>query len=494
VKTERPPGLSVCLIVRDEEAFLATALRSVAPVADEIVIVDTGSTDSTIDIARSFGARVFERDWRDDFSWARNEGLAQASFRWILCIDADEELTAESLPALDRIKHLPATQRGFWVRIHSSVDDHGAPGHLVSALVRIIPNDPAIRFRGVIHEQPALDDELTALSGEPSDVELMHRGYELGVVERRGKRERNVALARVAVQGDDRDPFNWYNYASALMIAGDAEEALTGFERAVELLGGEQRAFLPGTLTLLAELYGSHRGDYVLAEQTARRCLTVAPHHPQAYFQLGKALTGQRRFSEARAAHIAAIEHHESATAQFMIDQEVARWKALAEIGRTLILEGRDEEALPWLEKALAREPLATPVRLNYVTACERLARIAASEGRRRDALALFERAAPDSSFAAATAAMLRAGLLHDEHRSGEAAAILDAAIMNAPDNVELLLARAKIAEDTGDDAGCEVALRCAFEIDPRRCTLPLASFYLARKRYREAAEVASQS
>src|SRR5579875_2667547 len=72
---QRPPGISLCMIVKNEEKFLPRCLQSVAGVVDEINIVDTGSTDGTIEIARSFGARVERREWRDDFAWARDEAL-----------------------------------------------------------------------------------------------------------------------------------------------------------------------------------------------------------------------------------------------------------------------------------------------------------------------------------------------------------------------------------------------------------------------------------
>src|SRR5271163_4832494 len=112
---QKPPGLSVCMIVKNEERFLAQCLRSVADVADEIIIVDTGSTDRTIEIATSFGATVIEREWRNDFAWARNQALELATKRWILSLDADEEVTSSSKDALAQLKTAPAYQMAVWV-------------------------------------------------------------------------------------------------------------------------------------------------------------------------------------------------------------------------------------------------------------------------------------------------------------------------------------------------------------------------------------------
>ncbi|HEY1761575.1 MAG TPA: glycosyltransferase family 2 protein, partial [Acidimicrobiales bacterium] len=91
--TVAPLGLlSVCLIVKDEEALLGACLESVAGVADEIVVYDTGSSDRTVEIARSMGARVIEGYWDDSFSRARNAALALACGTWVLSLDADERL------------------------------------------------------------------------------------------------------------------------------------------------------------------------------------------------------------------------------------------------------------------------------------------------------------------------------------------------------------------------------------------------------------------
>src|SRR5690242_6151247 len=84
--------LSICLIVKNEERFLEGCLETVAGIADEIVLVDTGSTDATCEIARAFSCRVLHHEWDHDYAAARNVGIGAAQGRWILCIDADERL------------------------------------------------------------------------------------------------------------------------------------------------------------------------------------------------------------------------------------------------------------------------------------------------------------------------------------------------------------------------------------------------------------------
>ena len=96
------PKLSLCMIVKNEEKFLAGCLESVKNIVDEIIIVDTGSTDKTIEIANSYNAKVYHFEWKNDFSLARNESIKHATGDWILILDADERLaiTLTTSPAV----------------------------------------------------------------------------------------------------------------------------------------------------------------------------------------------------------------------------------------------------------------------------------------------------------------------------------------------------------------------------------------------------------
>ena len=109
MKNVKKPTISLCMIVKNEEDFLSQCLQSVEGVVDEIVMVDTGSSDLTLEIARSFKAKVFQHEWKEDFSDARNVSLKHATSDWILFLDGDEVLEPESarmLPEmLNRTEH-----------------------------------------------------------------------------------------------------------------------------------------------------------------------------------------------------------------------------------------------------------------------------------------------------------------------------------------------------------------------------------------------------
>ena len=99
--------LSLSMIVRNEEARLAACLASVSALADEMVVVDTGSTDTTIAIAEAAGARVEQINWPGDFAPARNQALEFLKGDWVLVLDADEQLRPEVIPSLKALMASP---------------------------------------------------------------------------------------------------------------------------------------------------------------------------------------------------------------------------------------------------------------------------------------------------------------------------------------------------------------------------------------------------
>ncbi len=160
--------LSVCMIVKNEEQHMARCLRSLGPVADEMIVVDTGSTDRTKDIARAFGAKVYDFAWTNDFSAARNFSLEKASGDWVLVYDADEVLSPLDYSNLFDIlragtKHKAAyslvtrnytmnTPQGWTANKGQYPKEEAGSGWMPTAKVRLFVNDPRVRFEGPVHE------------------------------------------------------------------------------------------------------------------------------------------------------------------------------------------------------------------------------------------------------------------------------------------------------------------------------------------------------
>lgn len=227
------PTLSVCLIAKDEEAVIGRALASVQPIADEIIVVDTGSTDDTVAIAESYGARVSRFPWCGDFSAARNAGLERASGDWILVLDADECLAPNML---DRL--LVALQNdqadAYLTRIVNYQD-----GEAISAgaVVRLFRNRPQYRFRGRIHEQ--ITPSIAAAGGRivPLALEIQHYGYTPTEDARKNRRERNLRLLKMEMEtarGDREADLSYFLGQEYVCLSeyGDADAA---FAKAWEL-------------------------------------------------------------------------------------------------------------------------------------------------------------------------------------------------------------------------------------------------------------------
>ncbi len=377
---QKPPGISLCMIVRNEERFLAQCLRSVREIVDEICIVDTGSTDRTVEIAREFGAMVVSREWRNDFAWARNQALELATKRWILTLDADEELLPQSFPTLQWLKDAPAYRTGVWLRIYNDSDDYRGTGAMSHALVRIFPNHERIRYRGLIHEFATFDGDPNGLPAVASPVAVRHHGYLKDIVEQREKGRRNLEIVRAAVEREPNDPFHWFNLGSTAFLVQENELARDALEKMRALNGRTARGFIPNALAVLSELYTERLHQPEKGEEIAREALTFAPHYANAHFALGKALVAQRRLPEAREAYLAAIEDGAYNALQFVVDDQVSVWKAHSEIGSTYVMEGDDRTALEWFEKGLANRPTSQPLQINRARALERLGRFAEAE------------------------------------------------------------------------------------------------------------------
>lgn len=377
---QAPAGIALCMIVRDEERFLGDALESAKGIVDEICIVDTGSRDGTLAIARAAGARILQMAWEDDFSLARNAALEMASRRWVLVLDADEMLLPKSREALLDLRVRPAHLTGLWIRCHNQSDDYKGTGSMSNAIVRVFPRHERLRYRNRIHEFVALDGDPAGMPAIASTVEIVHRGYLKDVMRERGKGERNLAMAEAALRSEPDEPYSWYNYASSALLAEKPEVAISALERMRELNAGRKQGFIPTGLSLLADLYLAHAADPKKSEQTAREVLGYTPTFANAHFSLGKALAAQRRYAEAREAFVAAIEDGKHAQDHFAVDNEVPLWKAHSEIGGTLMEEGAYELALAWFEFALRARPRVQPVRLNRARALERLDRAEEAE------------------------------------------------------------------------------------------------------------------
>jgi len=370
-----PEGITLCMIVKNEERFLGACLRSVRDAVDEIVVVDTGSTDRTVEIAREHGAIVLDRPWRDDFAWAKNEALAAATRRWILVLDADEEIVPESVPLLRALRSTPAHDGAVYVHIRNVVDDEsGSVSTMTHILPRLFPNSPRLRYRGVIHESLVLDGGAREVPTVFSPITILHKGYTKSVLEGRKKTERNRPLLERALAQNGDDPFAWFNFGVAAIAAGEHREGIAALEKMFAETA-EPRTFFPVAYGMLATAYADGLGEREKAIDVLERGLEVISDHPNLLFLRGYVLSQRGEYEEARGWYERAIAAGRRTNPQFAVDDEIATWKAPVNVAITYLREGRDGDALAWLERALAAKPDADGVRTLAASVCERAGR-----------------------------------------------------------------------------------------------------------------------
>ena len=228
--------LSLCMIVRDEEEMLPRCLGAIAPVVDEMIVVDTGSRDATIEIARSFGARVIEHEWTDSFAEARNVSFDAAAGDWLMFLDADEVLVSEDAEQLRALTG-HTWREAFYLVETSYLGEPGDGFAATDSLVRVFRNRPQYRFEGRVHEQitPTLPVYAPGRIHQTT-VRIRHYGYLKGVRSARAKSQRNIALLRKQAEERPPDAFLHFNLGAEYAADGDTAAALIQFERAWSMI------------------------------------------------------------------------------------------------------------------------------------------------------------------------------------------------------------------------------------------------------------------
>jgi glycosyltransferase involved in cell wall biosynthesis len=245
--------ISLCMIVKDEEKFIADAISSVLSVVDEVIVMDTGSTDSTKRIAEELGAKVFETAWEDDFSLARNESLKHATGDWILILDADEVISEpdaiKKMAERSDIAGFMFTQRNYnndsklrgWTPIQkSSKYTKGFSGWVPAKIIRMFQNNKKIRFEGEVHEtvKPSIE-KIKGLIAEV-DVFIHHYGM-MRKARIQVKAEKYEKLGREKAKTGNAKAY--YELAKQLAQNGKYDEAILNFKKAIETKPDYARAF-----------------------------------------------------------------------------------------------------------------------------------------------------------------------------------------------------------------------------------------------------------
>ncbi|MFC1759460.1 glycosyltransferase, partial [Planctomycetota bacterium] len=255
--------LSVCFIVRNNEDTIRPCLSSIAPWVDEIIVVDTGSTDRTSEIAQEIGAKVSSFPWCDDFSAARNISLERASGDWLMWMDSDDTISEENGRRLQELARRPVDEApmSYIMQVHCPDSSDGESVTVVDH-VKMFRNHPEIRFEGRIHEQvlPAI----RRLGGEVewTDIFVEHTGSDQTREGRQLKYERDLKLLSLELKDHPDHPFALFNLGMTYADMEDFERAIPPLIRSVEVAGPDESHLRKAYALLIGSLMQANRiGD-----------------------------------------------------------------------------------------------------------------------------------------------------------------------------------------------------------------------------------------
>ena len=366
------------MIVKDEEAALPICLNSVKHVVDEMVVLDTGSTDRTLEVAKAFGAKVHYFEWSNDFAVARNEALKYVHGNWILVLDADEVLVPEIVPQLKQ-----AIQQRRYLLINLVRQEVAAAQSPYSLISRLFRNHPDICFSRPYHA--LVDDSVSLiLSQEPQwrvgylpEVAIRHTGYQKGAIAQRDKFSKAQAAMEGFLTRYPTDPYVCSKLGALYVQTGRATAGVELLERGLtsKLLNSEllydlhyhlgiaythlqhpvqaiahyQAAIQqPIHSTIKVGAYNNlggllkATGDLAGAKTTYQLALQIDPSFATGHYNLAMVLKALNCFQEAIAAYQQAIQ----------LQPDYA--EAYQNLGVVLLHTGRVAESLAAFQQAIA--------------------------------------------------------------------------------------------------------------------------------------------
>jgi tetratricopeptide (TPR) repeat protein len=399
------PKLALSMIVRDAASTLDACLRSAQGVVDEIVIADTGSNDSTAEIARNCGARVVHIPWENNFASARNQALAAVTADWILSLDADERLDPESrslIPTLlgttpvggylvtirnyvtsleDRIWDRPATPNtSQWA------DAQSFPAYVEHENVRLFRRDARIHFVGRVHESVGPSIENSGLSLGHAPFLIHHFGL---AADRETRARKNVFYRELGLQKIVEMPDNPQAYLELGMVEldnfGNVAQALQHFARACQLNPKS------GVAWFFAGLAHSKLGEH----RQALRCLKKAQKqgHLTSFVAetIGDAHYNLGEFPQSVRAYTQAIEaSHDSLLVE-------------SKLGLAIVRAGRAEAGLEKIRDAVRRQPQQPELHDRLILSLVWLGRVAEAAAAAEDKLRSLQLPRPGDFLRAAT-------------------------------------------------------------------------------------------
>ncbi|GAA0085623.1 hypothetical protein UT300007_20620 [Clostridium sp. CTA-7] len=232
--------LSICMIVRDEEKFLDNCLKSLKPLVDlnlaELIVVDTGSIDKTIEIAKKYTSKVYFKEWNNNFSEARNYSISLAQGEYIFIMDADQEMEKSEVNKLIELFSSNEYRKfNTYSLVYKNFTKEDLSEYTYFSLNLIFKNDGAFRYDGKIHNQPIYKEPVKNL-----EIYMMHYGYIMTEDIKEKKFKRTATLLKSELEKDPNNIYYIYQLSRSYEMHGDTKEAIIELEKYLPLIESEK--------------------------------------------------------------------------------------------------------------------------------------------------------------------------------------------------------------------------------------------------------------
>ncbi|MEK3824675.1 MULTISPECIES: glycosyltransferase [Paenibacillus] len=356
--------VSAALIVKDEERSIERCIQSILNAVDEVIVIDSGSTDQTLSILQKYPqVQVYHVQWNDNFAELRNEALSHVRSEWVFWLDADEWLHEEDQELIRLAAGIYSSMKTYVPALQPAIMNYVGNKCLSEYSVpRLFQTNKGIHFSGRIHEQIATEKEGIFTSNiihKPVGIRLHHDGYEPEIKSKKNKIARNIELLRKMTKEEPSNPGWWYFLGRETMNTNDKQASLFYFTKAIEL--GQMNSHfgrIAEIHVLMGKIYTT-QDNLEAAEKCYSQALSIHPDYPDAHFLLANITVSKaQKLLEGAYSHVnKATTGFHSYRGTIAPDQDIYLWRSELLRSDILVLNGHFGEAVTILQALKEKFP-----------------------------------------------------------------------------------------------------------------------------------------